>query len=43
MFEIRDKLWKEKIPVIGWGLAIEGAIEGYNDEGWWGAIKGALW
>ena len=34
---------KKKIPVIGWGLAIEGAIEGYNDEGWWGAIKGALW
>ena len=33
----------KKVPIIGWGFALKGAIDGYREEGAWGAVKGAVW
>ncbi|TAG07868.1 MAG: RHS repeat-associated core domain-containing protein, partial [Verrucomicrobia bacterium] len=37
------KFGVKKIPVIGWGLAAEGAYSGYQDGGFWGGVNGLLW
>ena len=37
------KFGAKKVPVVGWGLAAEGAISGYQSGGFWGGLSGALW